>query len=296
MTILVTGASGFVGRHFCSFANAIPLSEPKNRVDITDYNALYKRCKQIKADYVIHLAGQSFVPDSLANPTKTYEVNFCGTLRLLEALKATNFRGRFLFIGSSHVYGNVKETALPITENHPLIPSTPYAISKIAAEKICYLWSKEAPFEIILCRPFNLIGPGQSSQFVLPNFAKQIIRIQQNSQKTLKVGNIDIERDFTDVRDAIKAYFLLLQNGKNGHVYNVCSAKATPLREMINQLVKISGLSHFIFEEDEQKIRKDEMKTCVGSFDKLYKETNWQPSISLTQTLKDLFSFEMGLS
>src|SRR5262249_48752052 len=148
---------------------------------------------------VIHLAAQSFVPASFAHPLETYEINFLGTYSLLEALKAAGFKGRFLFVGSGDAYGVVRPEDLPIGEEHPLRPRSPYAVSKAAAEALCYQWSRSESFEIVMTRSFNHIGPGQSDRFVVSDFARQVVEIRKGQRRPqISTGDIEVTRDFTD--------------------------------------------------------------------------------------------------
>ncbi len=165
-------------------------------------------------DAVIHLAAQSFVPESFKNPLETFDINFTGTYNLFSALKEYGFNGKILYISSGDVYGLVNEDKLPIAEYYPLKPRNPYAVSKVAAEALCYQWSVTEEMKIIIARPFNHIGPHQSERFVVSSFAKQIAEIELGLRKpVLSAGNIDITRDFLDVRDVANAYKLLLEKG-----------------------------------------------------------------------------------
>lgn len=212
---------------------------------------------------VLHLAALSFVPDSFRFPEKTFEINFLGTLRLLEALKETEFKGRMLFIGTGDAYGLVPTENLPICESQPLRPRNPYAVSKVAAEALCYQWSQTSPFEVILARPFNHIGAWQSPSFAVSDFARQIALIAaRKSPPILKVGNIETTRDFIDITDIVSAYEHLLKFGLNGESYNICSGKEHSLRSLIELLLKISGVEASI-ERDPQRFRpSDQLRVC----------------------------------
>ncbi|MCB1180466.1 MAG: GDP-mannose 4,6-dehydratase [Chlamydiia bacterium] len=281
-TILVTGSSGFVGAHFCQGQEVI-----RFETDLLDRQATLNFCKEIRPTCVIHLAGQSFVPDSLDDPRRTYQINFWGTYNLLEALKLSEFKGRFLYIGSSHVYGSVKK--LPILEESSLLPNTPYGASKMAAEGVCCQFSQTGPFEVIIARPFNQIGPGQSSRFAISSFAKQVVEYKKKKRSSLSLGNLDVKRDLTDVRDAVVAYRLLLEKGKNGEIYNVCSGREISLKEVLDALIVRAGLSEVPIEKSENISRRREIKNFYGSYEKLQSQTKWKPKIPLEQTLNDLY-------
>jgi GDP-4-dehydro-6-deoxy-D-mannose reductase len=282
---LLTGASGFVG---CHVEAAIACTSLPRGIDLQDREALNEAVGFIQPDAVIHLAAQSFVPAAFENPRKTFDINFYGTLNLLEALKAAGFKGRMIFVGSGDIYGQVAESAFPVKEDFPLRPRNPYAVSKVAAEALCYQWSQTENFEIIMVRPFNHIGPGQSARFVLSDFAQQITEISVGHRSpVLSVGDIDVTRDFTDVRDVVRAYELLLTKGKNGTVYNVCSGHEHSIRELLLRLIEFSSVEVKI-EQDLSRMRPAEQRRMVASYELLHKDTGWNPKISLDQSLKDL--------
>lgn len=285
MSVLLTGASGFVGLHMQALRACTPL--PRG-VDLQDYDALLHAVKLIQPDAVIHLAAQSFVPAAFENPRRTFEINFIGTLNLLEALKAIGFKGRMIFVGSGDVYGQVAESAFPVKEDFPLRPRNPYAVSKVAAEALCYQWSQTEAFDVVMVRPFNHIGPGQSARFVLSDFAKQITEISLGLRPpVLSVGDIDVTRDFTDVRDVVNAYDLLLKKGKSGAIYNVCSGRDHSIRELLQRLIDFSGVEVRI-EQDVARMRPAEQRRMVASYELLHKDVGWQPQISLDKSLEDL--------
>jgi len=249
-------------------------------------------------DAVIHLAGQSFVPESFKNPIETYNINFIGTYNLFSALKECGFHGKILYISSGDIYGLVGEDRLSIAEDYPLKPRNPYAVSKVAAEALCYQWSVIEDMEIIIARPFNHIGPNQSERFVVPGFAKQIAEIELGLRKpVISAGNIDVTRDFLDVRDVAEAYKLLLEKDLNysgndaaSSVYNVCSGTETSIRSVINAMFEITGVDAKI-EIDNNKLRRSEQKRVYGNNEKIKKITGWEPKIPLEQSLKDILNY-----
>src|SRR5437867_674679 len=217
MKLLLTGSDGFVGSFLKCHGSCVPLADEDGNVDLRDANRLRRAVAHIAPDAVIHLAAQSFVPESFAHPRETYEINFFGTLNLLDALKAAGFTGRLLFVGSGDCYGVVAPAELPIDEAQPLRPRSPYAVSEAAAEALCYQWSQSEPFAIVMTRSFNHIGPGQSERFVVSDFARQLVEIRKGLRSPLiRTGDIDVTRDFTDVRDVVQAYLLLLERGTRG--------------------------------------------------------------------------------
>lgn len=290
MTLVLTGSDGFVGKNIQKNIFCKSLSDDEGEVDIRDYKRVISSVSKNSPEKIIHLAAQSFIPISFKNPKETFEINFIGTLNILNALKEYNFTGKFLYIGSGDVYGVVSNTKLPLNENIELKPRNPYSVSKVAAEALCYQWSQTENFDVIMVRPFNHIGPGQSENFVVSDFAKQIIQIKLGHKNPiLHVGDIDVTRDFTDVRDVVKAYQLLLEKGGNGEVYNVCSGYETSIRAIIDSLCQLAGITVEI-KQDKSRIRISENKRIFGDNKKIRKITNWEPEISLIESLKDILN------
>lgn len=289
--LLVTGHDGFVGSYFNSVAGFHPFQLRGGDVNIRQPEEIQKLLQNLQPHRVLHLAAQSFVPRSFEDPGETFDVNFSGTLNLLQSLAKTGFTGRLLYVGSGDMYGMVEEENLPIQENHPLKPRNPYAVSKVAAEALCYQWSCNGPFEIIMVRPFNHIGPGQSPDFVISNFAKQIIQIKAGLQEPhIEVGDIDVTRDFTDVRDVVAAYMSLFEKGENGEVYNVSSGNERRIRDILTKLIALADVDVEI-RQDAKRLRKAEQRRVVASSDKLNQTTGWCPKVPWDQTLKSILSY-----
>jgi GDP-4-dehydro-6-deoxy-D-mannose reductase len=292
-TVLVTGLSGFVGRHLAQHLAAVDLADAAGWIDVRDAGRVNQAIAALRPQAVVHLAAQSSVPASREDPRQTYEVNFLGTLNLLQALRASHFRGRMLYVGSADIYGAVAPADLPITEDCPPRPLNPYAVSKAAAEALCYQWSRDGDFEIVIARPFNHIGPGQSEQFAVSDFARQAAACRKGrSPARLQVGDIDTTRDFTDVRDIVRAYASLLRDGGNGEIYNVCSGTERSLREVIGELSAICGVEMEI-EVVPEKLRPAEQRRMRGSFAKLRRDTGWEPVIPFSRTLRDTLDYWM---
>lgn len=290
--VLITGDRGFVGTHALRMIpGAFGLSHAAPTIDIRDKAALLACLRAYPPGDVLHLAALSFVPDSFKAPEATYEVNFLGTLRLLEALAETGFKGRFLFVGTGDAYGMVPVESLPIREEFPLRPRNPYAVSKVAAEALCFQWSQTGPFEVMMARPFNHIGAGQAPSFALSDFARQIAEIGAGKRPpTLQVGNIDVSRDFTDVRDVLRAYELLLAQGRNGEIYNVCSGVERSVRSLLERLLELSGVQAVIM-NDPMRFRPADQPRVCGSHEKLSQHTGWQPEVSIDETLLSLYRY-----
>lgn len=290
--LLITGDAGFVGRHaLARWPQAEGLSAAAGDIDIRDKAALLEYFASGLPDAVLHLAAQSFVPDSFKAPEKTFEVNFLGTLRLLEALAESGFTGRFLFVSTGDAYGMVPAESLPIRESQPLRPRNPYAVSKAATEALCFQWSQTGPFEVMTARPFNHIGAGQAPTFAISDFARQIAEIAAGRRlPVLNVGNIDVTRDFTDVSDVLHAYELLLARGSNGEIYNVCSGVERSVRSLVERLLELSGVTAEIANDPARFRPADQPRVC-GSHEKLSQHTGWQPAVPMDQTLLNLYRY-----
>ena len=290
MKLLLTGSDGFVGKLLKRERPCVPLVDEDSNVDLRDADRVRRVVAHIAPDAVIHLAAQSFVPESFARPRETYDINFFGTLNLLEALKTANFAGRFLFVGSGDSYGLVAPDELPIEEAQPLRPRSPYAVSKAAAEALCYQWSQSEPFAIVMTRSFNHIGPGQSERFVVSDFARQVVEISKRIRPPrICTGDIDVTRDFTDVRDVVQAYLLLLEQGRRGEVYNVCSGSEQSIRDVLMRLLRLGGVEAAV-EQDPLRLRGAEQRRIYGSPRKLERDTGWARRYSLDTSLADILN------
>ena len=290
---LIVGNTGFVGKHALNhWPQSTGLTDAAGgSIDICNKPALLAYFDNNMPETVLHLAALSFVPDSFKAPEKTYEVNFLGTLRLLETLAECGFRGRFLFVGTGDAYGLVPVDEQPIREGQPLRPRNPYAVSKVAAEALCYQWSQTGPFEVVMARPFNHIGAGQAPTFAISDFARQIAEISAGIRPpVLEVGNIDVTRDFTDVKDVLKAYELLLSKGRNGEIYNVCSGVERSVRSLIERLLELAGVEAAI-RNDPTRFRHSEQPRVCGDNTKVCVDVGWQPEVSMDETLLNLYRY-----
>jgi len=288
--LLVTGLSGFVGTRLrASLGSQWQLMELP-RLDLTEPGVFDEYLREDVPDAVIHLAGQTFVPQAFRDPAGTLQVNLIGTLNLLQSLKRCDFNGAFLYVSSGDVYGQVSEDQLPITELQLPRPRNPYGVSKLSAELLCQQWSFAEPWRMMVARPFNHVGAGQKADFVIPAVARQLARIRHGLQDAyIEVGDIDVTRDFLDVRDVLAAYFALLENGRSGEVYNVCSGQEYRLRDVIDQMASLSGVDLQI-RQDPQRMRKAEQRRVRGSNAKLQRETGWKPSYAMEQILLDVLA------
>lgn len=293
-SILVTGASGFVGSTLLQMAQSGELASSSRfaglaqDVDLRDPEAVQRSLEKSSPEAVIHLAAITFVPESFAHPHETYDVNLHGTINLLESLNKAGFRGAFLYVSSGDVYGAVAADALPITEQHLPRPRNPYAASKVAAEAYCYQLSQTSSMRVVIARPFNHIGRGQSERFLLPAMAKQMREIKHGRQApVIEVGNVDVTRDFSDVRDVLRAYVALLERGVAGEAYNVCSGVERHVGDVLQQMLSLAGISARV-NVDSQRIRPNEQTRHFGSNRKLRERTDWQPGIAFEQSLHEL--------
>lgn len=292
--LFITGETGFVGRTFQCMATDMARQHGWQwipaplKYDLRDPASLLRVLREIRPDGVIHLAGQSFVPASLQDPAHTLQVNLVGTANLLQALKETGFQGRFLYVSSGDVYGQVAEDHLPIPETLPTRPQNPYALSKAAAETLCLQWSRSEAWRIVVARPFNHIGPGQRTEFVMPSFARQIARIRAGlDAPRIAVGEIDVTRDFLDVRDLARAYLGLLDEGQDGTSYNVCSGHEVSIRSLLEHLCQLAGVRPEIV-RDPARLRPADQHRVRGDNRRLREATGWEPQIPVSQSLQDI--------
>ena len=309
MNIVITGANGFAGTYLIrellghygdtaqlyGISDVNPTSESvcnlKNYaiVDITDYDALKKSLLLFKPDSIYHLAAQSSVALSFEKPHETFLVNQIGTLNVLDiAAKAFEKMPNILIVSSADLY---EYSSGAMSEDTPFAPLNPYGVSKAAADYLGYMYWKNNNLPVIRVRSFNHIGPGQSIQFVLPDFARQIARIEKRYQKPeLHVGNLDARRDFTDVRDIVRAYRMVVESAQPGSVYNVCSNKTYAIKELVTLLVEMSHVSITI-KQDSKRMRPSDNPNLLGDNSKIAREIGWEPEISIEKTLEKLLHF-----
>jgi GDP-4-dehydro-6-deoxy-D-mannose reductase len=303
MRILVTGAGGFVGKYLLKELTdhghesaALDLSFPALPAhathawsgDLRNASEVNRIVAAAKADGCVHLGAASFVPMGQSNPDMVLSVNIVGTLNLLEAFRKHAPSARILVISSSHIYGSTPEN-VAISENAPLRPVSVYAISKAAADLASLAHSKQYQMHIMTARPSNHTGPGQSPPFLVPSLAKQVCAIARaESENVLHVGNLESRRDFTDVRDVVRAYRLLLELGQASEAYNISSGNILSVREILETLCRIAGVSPDI-QVDPGKYRPYDSSPLVD-ISKLQNHTGWRPEIAFETTLRDLLS------
>ena len=297
--LYVSGSDGFVGKHLVKMLEADSKSKwtlvlPDEPFDLVDADATERAIASITPDAVIHLAAQAAVPESRRDPAATFRVNLFGTLNLLSALRRSGFSGRMLYVGTGDVYGLVPESDLPVAETHLPRPRNPYAVSKLAAEALCWEWHVSHGFDVVLARPFNHIGAGQSDQFAISDFARQIAEIRLGRKPpVVRVGDLAVTRDFTDVRDVVRAYFSLLDAGKAGEIYNVCSGVERTIGSMLDHLIQVAAIDVHI-EQEVDRMRQSEQRRMRGDSAKIREATGWRPAIPLGESLKGILAHWEG--
>lgn len=288
---LVTGASGFVGRHLVEHLRAcgddvVGVDRAAGGVDITDASAVATLMERVRPQVVYHLAGWADVGGSWQHPVEAFRANAEGTLNVLSAATATGVE-RVLAVSSADVYGIVTPEELPLTEDSPLRPASPYAASKVAADYLGLQAWLGRHLPVLRVRAFNHLGPGQTDRFVAPALASRIARAEIDSGEVITVGDLSARRDFTDVRDVVRAYRLLVEHGEPGEVYNVCSGVDLAVQDLADQLVAMARVP-LRLEVDQSLLRPVELPVLRGSHDRLTAATGWTPEIPMSQTLADL--------
>ena len=316
--VLITGATGFVGRHLIHrlassqkprpeiFGSCFP-ERPEHcidlcaqfpdlkllHLDLRSEDSVMAAVQSVKPDWIFHLAALSQVRMSWENRRETVETNLMGTLYLYEAVRKFTPKTRVLFISSSDVYGCLDPKKGAFREEDRGCAVSPYAFSKISGEILSEFYAATEKLDIVTARPFPHTGPGQSADFVCGDWARQIALIEKQSASRpsiMTVGDLEIRRDFSDVRDIVRAYFLLVKHGRRGEIYNIGSGRATSLRKILDTLLSLSPAKIEV-RVDPAKIRKTEIPYLAGSCRKIKKETGWQPRIPLKKTLGDVLEY-----
>lgn len=312
MNYLITGAAGFVGRHLIahiareepqSFVYATDiLDEPEwmceysnldyKSINLLDRDAIEAQIQKVIPQRIIHLASFSSVAYSWNHPSDSFLNNSLIFINLIEALKKISSPFTFLSIGSSEEYGNVPVADIPLSECHILNATSPYAAARISQEMLSRVFVQGYGMNIMMTRSFNHMGPFQRDTFIVPSLIKQFVEAQKSDRKSveLQVGDIDVVRDFTDVRDVVKAYLCILEYGKSGEVYNVCSGKGILIRELIQSIADIMRMSYTIH-KDTARVRPTENRIVIGNNKKIREDCHWRPEIDIKQSLMDTISF-----
>jgi GDP-4-dehydro-6-deoxy-D-mannose reductase len=257
---------------------------------LLDENFVFDLVKKVKADYIVHLASYSSVAQSWQKPVECFRNNVNIFLNLLEAVRNAKSNARILSIGSSEEYGVVDEKQLPLAEKTPLNPISPYAVARVSQEELSQVYVKGYNLQIICSRSFNHIGPRQKDIFVVSSLAKQVMEAKFGKRDKIRCGNLDIIRDFIDVRDVVKAYDLLLNKGKIGGVYNICSGKGNKLSDVLNMLQRQANTSIPI-EQDPKLVRPADNPMIIGSPIKIEKELGFRREYELSDSLRDILTY-----
>jgi len=306
--VLITGADGFVASHLiaelardlmCDITGIGLKPEPVIDVDCLDYQVLdlteYEPLKdliaRVRPDAVFHLAAMPSVAMSWEDPWSTYRVNVLGQVNLMEAIRRLELETSVHITCSSEEYGKVPPEAMPMGEQMPFNPCSHYAVSKVAQEVLGLMYYQAFSWRVLVTRGFNQAGPGQSSDFVVSSFARQIAEIEVGlCEPVMKVGNLEAKRDFMDVRDTVRAYRLVMERGVAGSTYNVCSGAAHPVSEILDKLLEISG-AEIKVEREASRQRPSDIPLLLGDNTRLRKDTGWEPVIELETTLRDTLDY-----
>lgn len=294
----MTGSRGFVGtwlvRHLVDAGDDVVGLDTE--VDVTDPGSLSAAVTRIAPDAVCHLAAQASVGRSWTQARATFEVNTVGVLNLLDAAAALAHPPRILLVSSAEVYGRVSADELPIGEEHPFRPASPYAASKASAELLGLQAWLGSGLEVIRVRPFNHTGPGQVADYVVPALAQQVAQAARSGADHLSVGNLAARRDLTDVRDVVRAYRLLLTDGRPGEVYNVCRGQSVLIEDVARRLLVLAGVDLPLV-VDPDRMRPVDVPDLRGDPSRLRETTGWTPVIEFDRTLQDVLDgFDAGES
>jgi GDP-4-dehydro-6-deoxy-D-mannose reductase len=309
---LITGVTGFTGSHLAEYLlkkgievhgtirwrsktdNIQDIRDQINLVeaDMRDAHSMRSVINDVAPDVIFHLAAQSFVPASWRSPADTLEINAIGTVNLFEAVKDSSCEPVIQIAGSSEEYGLVYPEELPISEKNPLRPLSPYGVSKVATDLLGFQYFKNFGLKIIRTRAFNHSGPRRGEVFVDSNFAKQLVEIEKGLKKPiLRVGDLSSQRDFTDVRDIVKAYYLAIMKCVPGEVYNICSETSRTIQEVLDTLIELTESSGVKVEADPKRFRPTDVAVLRGDCSKFKKQTGWKPEIPFRKTMEDTLDY-----
>jgi GDP-4-dehydro-6-deoxy-D-mannose reductase len=287
--VLITGGSGFVGRYLAAHCaeqgdGVVTLDRSGDEpIDITDREATHAALAKHEPEVVYHLAALSHVGDSWSDPSAVYRVNIEGTAHVLDAARAAAVR-RVVVVGSAEEYGRVDAADLPLREDAPLRPTTPYGVSKIAASYLALQAYLAYGLDVIRVRAFSHTGPGQSDRFLVPALAGRVAAAEREQRDEIRAGSLDPVRDLSDVRDVVRAYRLLAEHGTAGAVYNVCSGSGVSVREIADHLLAAARRPLRIT-VDPDLVRPVEVPRLVGDASRLRADTGWRPAYGLDETL-----------
>jgi GDP-4-dehydro-6-deoxy-D-mannose reductase len=305
--VLVTGALGFVGDHLCrellrsghevfgcdvecatARAGASGVAFATRTCDVSDARAVEELVSEVRPSAVLHLAAQSSASRAFVQPRETFLTNALGTQNLFEAVGEHSPESMVLVVSSGEIYGPQEPGGRPATEDTPVIPVSPYALTKAVQDMLALQYWKSHGIKSVRARPFNHTGPGQTTTFVLPNFARQIAMAEAGRcDPVIEVGNLEAVRDFLDVRDVVRAYLLLLEHGTPGEAYNICSGTPRSIKSLLDVLLSMSK-TKVTLKRAESRIRPSDISYLVGDSSKLRERTGWEPAYRLEDTLLEL--------
>ena len=307
MKALIIGAAGFVGKYLLAhlsetypwqlYATKLPQEDIQfDHATILDLNILEKEdilhtLKEIQPDYIFHLAAQSSVALSWKKPALTVDINIKGCLNLLDAIREADLSPKILLIVSGEEYGHISSENIPVSEGTLPRPGNIYAATKVCQNMIGSIYAQAYHMDVMLVRAFNHIGPEQAPAFVVSDFCKQVAEIEKgNSEPVIRVGNLSAKRDFTDVRDVVRAYGLLIQHGQAGETYNIGSGHAIAIQELLDRILQLSN-SNITVETDVNKLRPVDVPIIEADISKLQACISWKPEIPLDQTLLETLNY-----
>ena len=312
MRALITGVTGFAGSHLAEYLlsrndldifgttrwrstldNILHIKDKLNLIecDVKDGSSVRDMMREVNPQYVFHLAAQTFIPTSWHAPAETISTNVLSTLNIFEAARAMETSPVIHIAGTCDEYGMVYDQELPVNEENPFRPLSPYAVSKVACDLLGYQYYKSYQLNIVRTRAFNHTGPRRGEVFATSNFAMQIAEVEAGKRPPIiSVGNLDAKRDFTDVRDMVKAYWLAVDQGIPGEVYVLASGRARAMYEVLDTLLKLTHIRVEI-RQDPDRMRPSDILNLEGDSAKFRKLTGWQPEISFEKTLKDLLDY-----
>ncbi|MBC7256749.1 MAG: GDP-mannose 4,6-dehydratase [Chloroflexi bacterium] len=305
MRALITGITGFVGRHLARYLRQVGdevfgIASPRAslegaevegeriiQADLNEPSAVVRALEAFRPEAIYHLAAQASIPRAWEDPGRTLYNNINAQLNLFQATLALRLEPFILVVGSADEYGRVRPEDIPVDEETPLRPVNPYAVSKLAQDYLGLQYHLSHRMHVVRVRPFNHIGPGQGLGFVVPDFCYQLARIEAGLQPpTLRVGNLEAQRDFTDVRDIVRGYHLALTRGQAGQVYNLGSSQAWAIRDLLDRLLALSTAEVQV-EQDPERMRPSDVPIIVSDCRRIRQEVGWEPYIPLEQSLRD---------
>lgn len=308
---LITGITGFAGSHLAELllqkghevwgtirwrSKTENIEHIRKRLklveaDLLDSYSVENAIGQVKPDYIFHLAAQSFVPTSWHAPAHTMTTNAVGQINLFEVVRQLGIDPVIQIACSSEEYGKVYPKELPVKETNPLRPLSPYGVSKVTQDMLGYQYFMSYGLKIVRTRAFNHTGPRRGEVFASSTFAKQIAEIEKKKREpVIYVGNLKAKRDFTDVRDVVKAYFLAVKKCQPGKVYNICSQKSWSIQQVLDMLLEMSK-KEIEVKVDPQRLRPSDVEILLGDCTRFKKATGWKPTIPFEKTLKDLLDY-----